>query len=143
LSSKDLPGGRTQILNFHRIRRINGHPHEIKDDCAAGIISDTEDWLNWNGDIDNPDDSEDDCAADVESHMEPDNTIQDPESPEQLDVSAPPNVPRLIRPPRKSKRHAEKVLVTVNAIELRRNMGVKKKSDRMRQCFTSLFMYLD
>jgi hypothetical protein len=127
LSAKDLPGGRTQILNVRRIRRINRHPVESDEDSASESISDTEDWLNWNGDLDNPNDSEDDCAADVESDMEPDNTIEDPESPEQRDVSAAPNVPRLIRPTPKSKRHAEKVLVTVNAIETRRNKGVKKK----------------
>jgi len=59
--------------------------------------------------------------------MEQDNSIEDPESPEQRDVSAAPNVAGLIRPTRKSKRHAEKVLATVNAIETRRNKGVKKK----------------
>jgi hypothetical protein len=127
LSAKDLPGGRTQILNVRRIRRINRHPVESDEDSAPESISDTEDWLNWNGDLDNPNDSEDDCAADVESDMEQDNTIEDPESPEQRDVSAAPNVPGLIRPTRKSKRHAEKVLVTVNTIETRSNKGVKKK----------------
>jgi len=59
--------------------------------------------------------------------MEQDNTIKDSESPEQRDVSAAPNVPGLIRPTRQSKRHAEKVLVTVDTIETRRNKGVKKK----------------
>ena len=127
LSAKDLPGGRTQILNVRPIRRINHDPVESDEDSAPESISDTEDWLNWNGDLDNPNDSEDDCAPDVESDMEQDNTIEDPESPKQQDVSAAPNVPGLIRPTRKSKRHAEKVLVTVNTIETRRNKGVKKK----------------
>jgi len=127
LSAKDLPGGRTQILNVCWIRRINRHPVESDENSPPESISDTEDWLNWNGGLDNPNDSEDDCAADVESDMEQDNSIEDPESPEQRDVSAVPNVPGLIRPTRKSKRHAEKVLVTVNAIETRRNKGVKKK----------------
>jgi len=49
-SAKDLPGGRTQILNVRRIRRINGHPLEIDEDSAPESILDTEDWLNWNGD---------------------------------------------------------------------------------------------
>jgi len=127
LSAKDLPGGRTQSLDVRRIRRINRHPVESDEDSAPESISDTEDWLNWNGDLDNPNDSEDDCAADVESDMDQDNTIEDRESPEQRDVSAAPNVPGLIRPTRKSKTHAEQVLVTVNAIETRRNKGVKKK----------------
>jgi len=94
LSAKDLPGGWTQILNVRRIRRINQHPVESDDDSAPDSISDTEDWLNWNGDLDNSNDSEDDYAADVESDMDQDNSIEDPE---------------------------------VNAIETRRNKGVKKK----------------
>ena len=143
LSAKDLPGGRTQILNVRRIRRINCHAVESDEDSTTESISDTEDRLNWNGDLDNPNDSKDDCEADFEYDMEQDNTIEYPETPEQRDVSAAPNVPGLIRPTWKSKRHAEKVLVTVNAIETRRNKGVKKKSDRMRYCFTSFCMYLD
>jgi len=46
LSAKDLPGGRTQILNVRRIRRINHHPVESDDDSAPESISDTDDWLN-------------------------------------------------------------------------------------------------
>jgi len=127
LSAKDLLGGRTQILNVRQIRTINHHPVESDDDSAPESISDTDDWLNWNGDLDNPNDREDDCAADDESDIGPNNGIEDPECPEQQDVSAAPNVPRLVRPTRKSKRQAEKVLVTVNAVETRRNKGGKKK----------------
>jgi len=127
LSAKDLPGGRTQILNVRRIRKINRHPVESDEDRAPESISDIEDWLNWNGDLDNPNDSEDDCAGDVESDMEKENTFEDAESPRQRDVSAAPNVPGLTRRRRKSKRHAEKVFLTVNTIETRRNKGVKKK----------------
>jgi hypothetical protein len=127
LSAKDLPGGRTQILNVRRIRRINRHPVESNDDSASESISDTEDWLNWNGDFDNPNDSEEDWAAADESDIEHNNGIEDPEFPEQQDVSAAPNVLGLVRPTRKSKRQAEKVLVTVNAVETRRNKGGKKK----------------
>jgi hypothetical protein len=87
--------------------------------------------------LDNPIDSEDDCAADDESNLKPNNGIQDPECSEQQDVSAAPNVPRLVQPTQKSKRQAEKVLVTVNAVETQRNKGGKKKEDRMRQWFTS------
>jgi len=66
-------------------------------------------------------------VADVESDMDQNNRIKDPESQEQRDVSAAPNVPGLIRPTQKSERQAEKVFVTVNAIETRRNKGVKTK----------------
>jgi hypothetical protein len=127
LSAKDLPGRRTQILNVCQIRRINRHPVECDEDSATASISDTEDWLNWNGDLDNPNDTEDDCAADDESELEQDNGIEDPECPEQRDVSAAPNVPGLNRPTQKSKRLAEMVFVTVNAIETRMNNGLKKK----------------
>jgi hypothetical protein len=127
LSAKDIPGGRTQIVNVRRIRRINRHPVESDEDSAPERISDTDDWLNWNGDLHNANDSEDDCAADVESDMEQHNSIEDAASSEQRDVSAAPNVPGLIRPTRKSKRQAKKVLVTVNAIKTRRIKGVKKK----------------
>jgi len=108
------------------MQRINRPPVESVEDCAPESISVTEDWLNWNGDLDNPNDSEDNCAADVESDMEQDNSIEDPQCPEQRDVSAARNGPRLIRPTPKSKRQAEKLLVTVNAMERRSNEGVKK-----------------
>ena len=87
LAAKDLPGVRTQVFNVGQIRRMNGHPIESDDDSAPEIISDTEDQLNWIGDLDNPNDSEDDCAADIESDIEQDISIQDPECPEQRDVS--------------------------------------------------------
>jgi len=35
---KDLPGGRTQILNVHRIRRINHHPVESYEDSTPATI---------------------------------------------------------------------------------------------------------
>ena len=114
-------------MNVRCIRRINRHPVESDEDSAPESISDTEDWLNWNGDLDNPNDSEEDCAGDNESDTKHNNCIEDPECPEQQDVRAAPNVPALVRPTRKSKRQAEKVLVTVNAVETRRNNGGKKK----------------
>jgi hypothetical protein len=80
-----------------------------------------------NGDLDNPNDREDNCTAAVESDMDLENNIEDLESPEQWDVTATPNVPGLIWPIWKSKRHAEKVLVMVHSIEMRRNKGVKQK----------------
>jgi len=127
VTPNNLPGGRTQILNVHRIRRISCHPVKSDEDSAYESISDTEYWLNWDGDLDNPNDCKDDCAADVETDIELDNAIDFPECPEQQGVSPTSNVPWLILPTRKSMRQAEKVLVTVNAIETRRNQGVKKK----------------
>jgi len=57
LSAKDLPGGRTQVLNVRQIKRINRHPAESDEDSSPESMSDTENWLNWNGDLDNPNDS--------------------------------------------------------------------------------------
>jgi len=82
LSAKDLPGGQTEILNVRRIQRINYQSVESDENSKPESISDTEDWLNWNGAVDNPNDSEDECAADIESNMDQDNSIEDPESPE-------------------------------------------------------------
>jgi len=127
LSAKYLPGGQTQILNVHQIRRINHHPVDCDEYIAPESISDTENWLNREGDLDNPNDSEDYWVADIESDIVQDNGIEYLECPEKWDVSATPNVRRLIRPIRKSKRQAEQVLVTVNAIETRRNKGGRKK----------------
>jgi len=127
LYAKELPGERTQILIVRLIRRINHHPVTHDEDSAPQSISDTEDWLNWNGDLDNPNHSEDDCGADVESDMEQDNIIEHPHSPEQTDVSTTLNVPGLIRPTQKSKKQAGKRIMTVNAIGTRRNKGVKHK----------------
>jgi len=75
--------------------------------------------------MENPIESTKNCIADDESDIVNNNCIQDPECTEQQDVSAAPNVHRLVRPTRKSKREAEKLLVTVNAVERWRNKGGK------------------
>jgi len=126
LSANDLPGGTTPSVNDHRIQRIHCHPVKSYEDSAPQSIPDTDDWLKWNGDLDNPNDSEEDCAADDESDTEPNTGIEDPACPKQQDVSAAPNVPGFVRPTRQSKRQAEKVLVTINGVETRRNKGGKK-----------------
>ena len=76
--------------------------------------------------LDNPNNSEEDCGADIESDSERENGIKDLEHPEKQDVSATPNVPRLIWPTQKSKRQAEMVLVTVSTMGDRRNNRIKK-----------------
>jgi len=83
--------------------------------------------------MDNQNESYDDSAADVESVIERDNSIKDPESAEKQDANATPNVPGLIRPTLKSKRHPQMVVVTVNAMEMRRNTGIMKNLERMSQ----------
>jgi len=127
LSAKDLAGGRTQILNVRPIRTINYHAVESDQYCAPEIISDTTNWLNWNGNLDNPTDGEANCTVDDESDIERANGIQNPESPEQQDVSAARNIPELIGPTLMSKRHDEHLMVTVNTIKTRRNKRIKQR----------------
>jgi len=126
LSAKQLAGGRTQVLNVRRIQRIDCHPAESDDDSAPESVSDTENWLNWNGDLDNPNESKDDCDADTELDVELENCFEDPECPEQRDVCATPNIPGLIRPIGRSKKRTEKGIVMVNATETRRIHGNRK-----------------
>jgi len=73
LSAKDHPGVRTQVLNVRQIKWIDRHPAKSDEDSSPESISDTEHWFNWNGDLDNPNDSEDDWEADNASDMELDN----------------------------------------------------------------------
>jgi len=114
-------------LNVRRIQRIDHHRVESNDDSAPESISYTENWLNWNSDSDNPNESEVDCEADNESDVEQGNSIEDSQCPEQRDVSAAPNVPGLIRPTGRSKKKTDRGLVTVNATETRRIRGTRTK----------------
>jgi len=133
LSAKDLPGWWTQILNARQVRRINRYAVESDEDSAHDRISDTENLLNWNGDLDNPNDSKDHCVVVFKSHIQQDNDFDVSESPGQQDVRNTLNGSRLIRPTRTSEPQAGKVLVTVNTKEVRRNKGIKKEYDRMHQ----------
>jgi hypothetical protein len=94
--AKDLPEEWIQILHVHRSWRINCHPVESDDVPATESISDTEDWLNWNGDLDQPNDTEDNCVAHIESEIEKCNGIHDSEWPLQQDVCAMQNGSRLV-----------------------------------------------
>jgi len=98
-----LPSACIRTLTVRQIRRINRHPVETDENSARECISDTEDGLNWNVDLDNPIDSEGNCMEDVEWDIEQRTSSEDPEFPEQRDVSAAPNVHGLIRPTWKSK----------------------------------------
>jgi len=59
-SPKALPGGRTPVLTIRRFRGIDCHSSESDQDSAAESISDTENWLNRNGPLDDPNESEED-----------------------------------------------------------------------------------
>jgi hypothetical protein len=98
LSAKDLPGGRTQVLNVRRNRLIAGHPAKGDEDCGSECNSDTEHWLHLNSAMDDPNSSEDDPVADNESNIQLENTIEGTRIPEHGNVRAATNVPELIWP---------------------------------------------
>jgi len=54
LSVKDLPWGQTEVLNPHPIKRIDPNSAESDQYSAPETISDSEYWLDWNADLDNP-----------------------------------------------------------------------------------------
>jgi len=141
LSAKDISRRQTQVLNLCWIQQIGRHPAASDDDRVPDSISDTEDWLDCHGDWDTLKDSEHDWEVDNESEIDLDNSIRNLENPEQRDVSAAPNVPRLIQPSQRSKKHAEQLLIMVSTKETRRNKGIKKKEDRISEyIFTRFFM---
>ena len=98
LSKKDLPGGRTQVLNIPWIDSIDHHPATSNEDRATEIISDTEYYLYWTSDCQIQNMNNDDWEADNESDIDLDNGIEAPESPEPQVVRSARNVPGLIRP---------------------------------------------
>jgi hypothetical protein len=127
LSATDLPAGRTQVLNVRRIKQIDRHLAECGVNSSPESISDTENWLDWNGDLVNPNDREDDWQADNELDMELDNGSENSKPPELRNASAALNVPGLIRPIRQSKKMVDKELLTVNIMDTRWNKGITKK----------------
>jgi hypothetical protein len=96
-------------------------------DSSMESISDTENWLNWNGDFDNPNESGDNREADNESVRELDNSSKVSDSPEQQMVSVALNVPRLIRSIQWLNKQVEQAFRMVNIMERKRNKAVKKR----------------
>jgi len=116
-----------QVLTVHWIEQIDRHAAECDEYSSPESISDTKNWLTWNGDLDNLNDSKDDREADHKSDIDLDYGSDDSETPEHRNVSAAQNVPRMIRPIGQSKKKVEKALITVDIMEARRNKGNKKK----------------
>jgi hypothetical protein len=98
LSAKDLPEEPTQILHICRIRRIECHRSGHDEECAPEHNSNTENCLNWNGELVNANESKFNCEADDEYAPAPCTDIKALESTEQHVVNAAPNVVELIRP---------------------------------------------
>jgi hypothetical protein len=104
---------------------------ECDEDSAPESFLDTDNWLNWNDTLDNPNHSEDDCKADIECDIEQDSAVKNPEFTEQWEVSAIPNISTLSWPSHKSKGQGEKVLVTISVTKMSRKSGVTKKYNRL------------
>jgi len=104
LSAKQIPVARTRVLNVLRIRRIDLHPATSDEDGTPNSISDTENWLDSNGDFDYPKHCEDDWEADNEHQIELENAVEYTETPELGNVDATLDVPELVRPTRRSKK---------------------------------------
>jgi len=140
LAAKVLPGGQTQVLNISWIKWIDHHPAKSDEDSSPKSVSDTENWLNCNGHLDNSNHSKHDWEADNESDMEQYNSSEESEAPEQRNVSAALKLPGLIWRIQRSQKPVEMALMTVNMMETRRNSGIKNKSDRMRHCNHAKFV---
>jgi hypothetical protein len=127
LAAKNLPGGRTQILNVHRITQIECHHIESDDDSSPEHISDTKNWLNWKLDLDNRNEAEDDWEEDNESKMELANSSDDSKTTEWWNVGTAPKVPKFILPIWRTKQNDETASMMVNIMDTRRNLGIKNK----------------
>jgi hypothetical protein len=77
--------------------------------------------------LDTLNDSKDGCVADVGSYTDQHNGIKDLKTPEQQDMFVAPNVLGMIWPTQKPNGVAQKLSVMVNARQIRRNGGIKKK----------------
>jgi len=59
-----LPGGQTQGLNVPLIKRIDHYAADSDEDSAPESISDTGNWLDYDRDLNIPNDSENDWEPD-------------------------------------------------------------------------------
>jgi hypothetical protein len=75
------------------MKQIDHHPAKSDEDSAVGSISDTENWLDWNGNLKHPTTSQDDSEADNGSEIELDNAVTIIETPELRNFGATPCVP--------------------------------------------------
>lgn len=126
------------------MNRIDQYPADGDEYSPPERHSDTTVWHNWNGSLDGLNDSKDNWDTDNESNISLQNGIDDLDSRKQQGARVAANVPALIWPTWRLKKNAEKWLMMVNAMEIRRMMRNKKNPHRRRQYdFTRLFMLLD
>jgi hypothetical protein len=113
------------------LNRIQYSVAERHEDSAPETISDTKNWLDWNWDLDNPNDGEDDWQADIQSNILLDNAVEDRKIPPQHNGNGIPNFPRLLQLTWSSKPTVERIFMTFNSINANRNMGNEIICDRV------------
>jgi hypothetical protein len=91
----DHPRVQTDVLTIHQMRLINWHRGENDYDSVAEHNSDTEDWLNLNGDLDNTNNDEINGKADDENELD---IFDDSDFHDKLEVQGVLNIPQLICP---------------------------------------------
>jgi hypothetical protein len=98
LSTKDLSGGRTKVLNFSQNNTFDRHPAKGCQDGVPEYSTNTGNLLYQDGDFKNPMENEDDWEADNGSDMELENGIMNLAGPGQWNLYATPNFSGLIQP---------------------------------------------
>jgi len=88
LSAKNLPAEQTKVFNVRWVNWIDHHSSESDEVRAAEGISNTNNWLKGQCDLDNPNKWQDDCKANDGSDIELGNGIKESECPEHRTVSA-------------------------------------------------------
>jgi hypothetical protein len=68
-------------LIFCVIKKIERHPVESDVNCPLECIFIKENWLHWNGNVDNPNASKEHCTADVKCAVLQDDGFEHPECP--------------------------------------------------------------
>ena len=108
LSKAELPDGKNKVLHIKPIHRLNCY---IDEESASEIDTDGEDWLNWDGDIDQ--------ESKVASMEESSDNDSDPEmnSAQSFDeVLAAPIILGLIHPLQKSARIENRIISSRSTI---------------------------
>lgn len=127
----EIGDGQARVRHFRRIRRIDRHPNDTDGDSGGEGHSDTEDWLNWNGDFDDEDgDDENDSSADEDLDSALASISRTKVIPDPSRVDAALNIPGLIRPVRKSSRIRQLAVMesaTAKVVQTTRGRGGKRK----------------
>jgi len=127
LSAKNIPAGRTEMLNVDQNKRNDSHAVESDEDCAPETISDTKNWRIRNFDFDTPNTRKDDWEEDNKSDIELDKGLKPQPSPYQWNLTATQNVNRLIWLTWRSMTQTEAWLMVVSAMDTRIILLIKKK----------------